>query len=266
MDPPSGGDGRPGREPEPLQAIECREVVKHLGGNPVLNGLTCQVPAGRVTAIVGPAGSGKTTLLHHFVGLMSPDGGEVRVGGANLADLDPGQLLALRRRIGTVFQEGALFSGMTIYDNVAFPLRRVARLPEAEVREAVSALLAGGDLADCARLRPDQVSVGIRKRAAIARALALQPEILLVDDPGDSWGAMWDALFYSRLWNLGEELRATAVIVSHELQGVIDVADHLVVVNHGRVVEAGARDRIEASQEPLVKHLLERARLGPPPA
>ena len=251
--PPDTGDGG---DRQPRAAIECLDVSKALDGRAVLSSVSCSLPAGRVTAIVGSANAGKTVLMNHFVGLHRPDSGEVRVGGLNLARLDPSRLLQVRRRIGVVFQEAALFSGLTVFDNVAFPLRHLARLPEREVRTVVTALLQEVDLVAVSGLHPERLSGGMRKRAAIARALALEPEILLVDEPSGSWEAVGEALFYSRLWNLRRSRSSTVVLASQDLPAVMEVSHHLLVMDSGSVLIEGSPDAVRACPEPAVQRML----------
>src|SRR5205814_6544496 len=163
--------------------IEVEELYKAYEGNQVLEGVTCQIPTGKISVVMGPSGTGKSVLLRHVVGLLYPDSGDIRVAGKSVPRLSEDELLELRRNVGMLFQDGALFSSMNLYDNVAFPLRQHTKKSEKEIREIVMQRLEEVGLSEAVTKMPNELSGGMRKRAGFARALVLEPELLLFDEP-----------------------------------------------------------------------------------
>ena len=163
--------------------IEIEDLHKAFEGNKVLDGITCQIPAGKISVVMGPSGTGKSVLLRHVVGLLYPDKGDVRVASKSVPSLNEEELLELRRNVGMLFQDGALFSSMNLYDNVAFPLRQHTKKSEREIKEVVMQRLEEVGLTEAVKKMPNELSGGMRKRAGFARALVLEPEILLFDEP-----------------------------------------------------------------------------------
>src|SRR5207244_9826575 len=163
--------------------VEVEDLHKGFDGNQVLDGVTCQIPAGKISVVMGPSGTGKSVLLRHVVGLLYPDKGDVRVAGKSVPHLNEDELLELRRGIGMLFQDGALFSSMNLYDNVAFPLRQHTRKGEQAIRDIVMEHLQEVGLAGAEKRMPNELSGGMRKRAGFARALVMEPNILLFDEP-----------------------------------------------------------------------------------
>jgi phospholipid/cholesterol/gamma-HCH transport system ATP-binding protein len=246
-----------------MSVIECVAVEKAFGDNRVLAGVDCQVQRGRITVIMGPSGTGKSVLLRHFVGLLRPDRGDVLVEGRSVPGLSEEDLLAMRRDMGMLFQDGALFSSMSLFDNVAFPLRQHTRLTEREVREIVMARLAEVGLAGAEKRMPNELSGGMRKRAGFARALVLEPSILLFDEPDSGLDPVRTALLCELIREIQRRYACTAVVISHDTKAVFEVADDVVLLHGGRVVEQGTKEQLRASTHPFTRQFIRGAIDGP---
>jgi phospholipid/cholesterol/gamma-HCH transport system ATP-binding protein len=227
--------------------IRCLGVKRAFGSHRVLNGVSCEIPEGEVSVITGPSGAGKSVLLRHFVGLLMPDSGDVIVDGRHVPRLRERELLELRRRMGMLFQEGALFSSMSLYDNVAFPLRRQTRKPEREIREIVMSRLGEVGLAGAEGKLPNELSGDLRARAGFARTLVLEPEILLFDEPDAGLDPDRAALLCEMIRETQRRYRSTAVVIGHHTRAALAVADHVVLMHNGRVVAEGSREQIRES-------------------
>jgi phospholipid/cholesterol/gamma-HCH transport system ATP-binding protein len=247
----------------PMSVIECVAVEKAFGDNRVLAGVDCQVQRGRITVIMGPSGTGKSVLLRHFVGLLRPDRGDVLVEGRSVPGLSEEDLLAMRRDMGMLFQDGALFSSMSLFDNVAFPLRQHTRMSQREVREVVMARLAEVGLAGAEKRMPNELSGGMRKRAGFARALVLEPSILLFDEPDSGLDPVRTALLCELIREIQRRYACTAVVISHDTKAVFEVADNVVLLHGGRVVEQGTKEQLRASTHPFTRQFIRGAIDGP---
>ena len=243
--------------------IECEGVKKAFGGTKVLDGITCTIPADLITVIMGPSGTGKSVLLRHFVGLLQPDAGDVRVNGQSVPKLNEEELLALRRGMGMLFQDGALFSSMNLFDNVAFPLRQHTKKSEKEVREVVMTRLKEVGLAGAEKKMPNELSGGMRKRAGFARALVMEPKILLFDEPDSGLDPVRTALLCELIKDIQRKYSATAIIISHDTKAVFEVADHVVLLHSGKVVDQGPKDEIKNSSKDFTKQFIRGAIHGP---
>jgi len=231
--------------------IRCIDVAKAFGPNRVLDGVTCDVPDGEITVVMGPSGTGKSVLLRHFVGLLRPDRGDVLVEGRSVPGMGEEELLRLRRDMGMLFQDGALFSSMNLYDNVAFPLRQHTRKSEREIRGIVMERLREVGLGGAERRMPNELSGGMRKRAGFARALVLRPRILLFDEPDSGLDPVRTALLCGLIREIQRRYASTAVIISHDTKAVFEVADNVILLHGGRVVEQGPRERLEKLGRPV---------------
>jgi phospholipid/cholesterol/gamma-HCH transport system ATP-binding protein len=249
--------------PSELTAIRCRGLRKAFGRQVVLDGIDCDLPRGRISVIMGPSGTGKSVLLRHFVGLLQPDAGEVLVDGLDVAHLRERQLLAMRRNMGMLFQDGALFSSMNLYDNVAFPLRQHTRKSESEIREIVTTRLREVGLAGSEEKMPSQLSGGMSKRAGFARALVLEPKILLFDEPDSGLDPVRTALLCDLIKQVQRDHGCTAVVISHDIRACFNIADHLVLLHGGHVIEQGSREQIRRSEVPFTRQFNEGAVEGP---
>ena len=243
--------------------IEINAVVKSFGSHTVLDGVTASIPRGEITVIMGPSGTGKSVLLRHIVGLLLPDSGDVVVEGKSVPHLDEEELLELRRNIGMLFQDGALFSSMNLYDNVAFPLRQHTRKSEPEIREIVMARLDEVGLAGAEKKMPGELSGGMRKRAGFARALVMEPKILLFDEPDSGLDPVRTALLCDLIKEIQRKYDATAVVISHDIKAVFEIADDIVLLHGGKVVEQGTKEALKNSGNQFTSQFLQGAVAGP---
>jgi phospholipid/cholesterol/gamma-HCH transport system ATP-binding protein len=255
---------RPSAVPQPPSAvISCRGVEKAFDDNKVLDGVDCDLPRSRITVIMGPSGTGKSVLLRHLVGLLRPDRGDVIVDGLSVPDLGEQELLALRRSMGMLFQDGALFSSMNLFDNVAFPLRQHTRKSEGEIRDIVMSRLTEVGLAGAEQRMPNELSGGMRKRAGFARALVLEPGILLFDEPDSGLDPVRTALLCELIKDIQRRHQCSAVIISHDTQAVFDIADYVVLLHGGRVVEQGTKTEVRNSPNEFTRQFILGAVQGP---
>ena len=236
--------------------IKIERLVKSFGGQQVLRGLDLEVATGSITVIIGRSGGGKSVLLRHLIGLLRPDGGRVLVNGADVTRLGGRALDEVRRRYGVVFQGGALFDSMTCAANVAFPLRENLRLPAAEVATRVEASLVQVGLEGMGSKYPAEVSGGMRKRVAIARALVTEPEIVFFDEPTTGLDPILVNTIHHLVLNLHRKLRFTAVMVSHEIPEIFEIADAVAMLHDGRIVEVGPPGVIQASPNRVVRQFI----------
>jgi phospholipid/cholesterol/gamma-HCH transport system ATP-binding protein len=246
-----------------LLAIEARELYKAFGPNRVLEGLNLKIPEGAISVILGPSGTGKSVCLNHVLGLVRPDSGDVLIRGRSLSKMSHAELLAQRRDIGVMFQDGALFSTMNVYDNVAFPLREHTDFGEGEVHELVIDQLQSVGLADAGDRMPNQLSGGMRKRAGLARALVMNPSIVLCDEPDSGLDPVRTALLGDLLVERHAVHGGTMVVVTHNILLARAVADHISVIWRGKVLEDGITAQILASDSEFIQQFLAGAAEGP---
>src|SRR5919201_803500 len=212
---------------------------------------------------MGPSGTGKSVLLRHFVGLLQPDYGDVIVDGKHVPQLNEDQLLALRRNMGMLFQDGALFSSMNLFDNVAFPLRQHTKKSEKDIRDVVMERLKEVGLAGAEKKMPNELSGGMRKRAGFARALVLEPKILLFDEPDSGLDPVRTALLCELIKEIQRRYRSTAVVISHDIKAVFEIADDIVLLHGGKVVEQGRKEDLQRSSNEFTKQFLKGEIEGP---
>src|SRR6266566_678391 len=243
--------------------VEVEDLHKGFDGNQLLDGVTCQIPAGKISVVMGPSGTGKSVLLRHVVGLLYPDKGDVRVAGRSVPHLNEEELLELRRNVGMLFQDGALFSSMNLYDNVAFPLRQHTKKSEREIKEIVMARLDEVGLAGAEERMPNELSGGMRKRAGFARALVLEPKILLCDEPDSGLDPVRTALLCQLIKEVQRRHNCSAVIISHDIKAVFEIADYVILLHKGRVVEQGDKELLRHSGNGFTRQFLEGAVRGP---
>ncbi|WP_354700215.1 ABC transporter [Paraconexibacter sp. AEG42_29] len=245
-----------GQIDEQLLAIETRGLHKAFGTNRILRGADITIPEGLISVVLGPSGTGKSVLLQHVTGLLRPDAGEVLIRGRRLSQMSRSQLLALRTEIGVMFQDGALFSAMNIYDNVAFPLRRHTDLPDKVVAEIVHGHLANVGLTSAANRMPNELSGGMRKRAGLARALVLEPSIIICDEPDSGLDPVRTALLGELLVDQHQAMGGAMVVVTHNIALTKRIAEHITVLWQGKVLLSGMRDDVLGSDEPFVQQFL----------
>jgi phospholipid/cholesterol/gamma-HCH transport system ATP-binding protein len=246
-----------------LLAIETRDLHKSFGPNEVLSGVDLKVPEGVISVILGPSGTGKSVLLKHIIGLLSPDAGDVLIRGRPLSGMSRSQVLSLRREIGVMFQDGALFSTMNVFDNTAFPLRQHSDLNEGEIRDVVLERLSGVGLSDALDRLPAQLSGGMRKRAGLARALVLEPSIVLCDEPDSGLDPVRTALLGDVLVDQHAQYGGTMIVVTHNVALAQRISDHVSILWQGRVLESGLSEQVFASPTPFVKQFLAGDSVGP---
>jgi phospholipid/cholesterol/gamma-HCH transport system ATP-binding protein len=236
--------------------IKVSGLRKSFHGHAVLNGIDLEVPAGSITIIIGRSGGGKSVFLKHLLGLLRPDSGHIEVDGLDVTRLRGRALDEVRKRYGVVFQGGALFDSMTCRDNVAFPLREKLRLSTAEIRAQVDMALERVGLAGIGNKYPEEVSGGMRKRVAIARALVTGPEIVFFDEPTTGLDPVLVNTIHRLILELHRRSKFTAVMVSHEIPEIFEIADRVGMLHEGRIVEQGPPAAIQESANPIVRQFI----------
>jgi phospholipid/cholesterol/gamma-HCH transport system ATP-binding protein len=244
-------------------AIEFVDVHKSFGRNHVLRGLNMEIPEGQVSMIIGPSGTGKSVCIKHIVGLLYPDEGDVVVHGESIPSLPDAELFELRKKFGVLFQDGALFGSMNLYDNVAFPLRQHTEKSEEEIAEIVNRRLREVGLIGAGTKMPNELSGGMRKRAGFARALVLDPEIVLFDEPDSGLDPVRTALLCELIKEVHAENGGTYVVITHDIMSARRVAEHISVLWKGRIVESGPAAELFASENPFVRQFLSGESQGP---
>lgn len=243
--------------------IELINIHKSFGAQTVLNGLNLKVPAGKITAIIGPSGEGKSVLLKHMIGLLSPDQGDVLVEGTSIVGLRHSQLNLVREKFAMVFQNAALFDSMTVYENIAFPLEEKTSLNRTEINVQVETALQEVGLKNVNHKYPDELSGGMKKRVGIARALLLKPEIVLFDEPTTGLDPVIRRAIHQLIKQTQEKFGFTAVIVSHDIPDIFEVAHHVAMLYQGEILQFGTSEEIQGSQHPVVKQFISGSLDGP---
>jgi phospholipid/cholesterol/gamma-HCH transport system ATP-binding protein len=236
--------------------IKVEGLRKSFRDQPVLRGVDLEVPDGSITAIIGRSGGGKSVFLKHLLGLLRPDAGRVIVDGVDLTELSSRAIDRVRERYGVVFQGGALFDSLTCAQNIAFPLREKTRLRRAEIASRVATALAQVDLGDVGGKYPEEISGGMRKRVAIARALVTEPRIVFFDEPTTGLDPILVNSIHRLIVELHRRHRFTAVMVSHEIPGVFEVAHTVAMLHDGRIVEVGPAAAVQASSNAIVQQFI----------
>ncbi len=244
-------------------SIRCIDVYKRLGRVPVLNGLNVAFPDDTITVVLGPSGTGKSVLIKHLIGLMFPDKGDVIVHGQSVPKLTMPDLLELRRKIGVLFQDGALFGSMNVFDNVAFPLRQHTDFSEAKIAKRVTERLNDVGLADAIDSAPSQLSGGMRKRAGFARALVMEPDIVIFDEPDSGLDPVRTALLCDLIQEMHAIHKGTYIVVTHNIASARQIGEYIAVLWRGRIVEAGDAERMFSSENAFVRQFLSGSAEGP---
>jgi phospholipid/cholesterol/gamma-HCH transport system ATP-binding protein len=230
--------------------VEIRDVKYAVGGRAVFSGLDMEIPRGKVTAVMGPSGTGKTTLLRLITGQVHASGGTILVAGQDLAKLRRAQLYELRQRMGMLFQNGALLTDLSVFENVAFPLREHTDLPERLIRQLVLTKLQAVGLRGAASLAPSELSGGMVRRVALARAIVMDPEILIYDEPFVGLDPISMGVILRLIRRLNDVLGLTSIVVSHDVKEISSVADAVFLLSGGKVVARGTpREMKENSSE-----------------
>jgi phospholipid/cholesterol/gamma-HCH transport system ATP-binding protein len=244
-------------------AIEFVDVHKSFGRNHVLRGLNMSLPDNQISMILGPSGTGKSVCIKHIVGLLYPDEGDVIVQGQSIPSLPDAELFELRKKFGVLFQDGALFGSMNLYDNVAFPLRQHTEKGEDEIAEIVNSRLREVGLGEANEKMPNELSGGMRKRAGFARALVLEPDIVLFDEPDSGLDPVRTALLCELIKEIHAENGGCYVVITHDIMSARRVAEHISVLWKGRIVESGPAEELFASENPFVRQFLSGESAGP---
>ena len=247
-------------------AVDLRGVVfGYDRRNPVLKGIDMTIPRGKLVAIMGTSGSGKTTILRLIGGQLRPQAGEIIVSGKEVTRLEREELFALRRRIGMLFQFGALFTDMTVFENVAFPLRENTELPDDLIRDLVLMKLNAVGLRGTARLRPSELSGGMARRVALARAIALDPMLVMYDEPFAGLDPISLGVVGQLIRKLNDALGITSVVVTHDIYESLKIVDYIYFVADGRIIAQGTSDEVRGSADPYVRQFVDGAPDGPVP-
>jgi len=231
-------------------------VRRSFGEQEVLRGLDLEIATGEILVVIGRSGGGKSVLLKHLIGLLRPDSGHIFVDDIDITRLGRNALDRIRERYGVVFQGGALFDSMSVYDNVAFPLREKTRLRTAEIRQRVGEKLAQVGLEGMGAKNPAEISGGMRKRVAIARALVTEPEIVFFDEPTTGLDPILVNTIHHLIVELHRKFRFTAIVVSHEIPEIFQIADRVAMLHDGVIVDSGTPGAIQASPNPIVQHFI----------
>ncbi|MHA6793046.1 ABC transporter ATP-binding protein [Pseudonocardia bannensis] len=247
----------------PAHSIQVKNLHKKFGSFEVLRGLNLEFADNAVTTILGPSGTGKSVLIKHLVGLLEPDQGEVLIFGQDIWRISERERYELRKRFGVLFQDGALFGSMNIYDNTAFPLRKHTDKSEDEIEDIVLARLREVGLEKALTKFPNEVSGGMRKRAGFARALVMNPDIVLFDEPDSGLDPVRTSLLNDLILEVHRQHRGTYMLVTHDIRTARKVSDYVGLIWKGQVVHYGEAEEAFASDDPFVRQFLSGDSAGP---
>jgi phospholipid/cholesterol/gamma-HCH transport system ATP-binding protein len=247
----------------PEVEISIKGLTKSFGPQTVLEDITCDIPKGKITLMLGPSGTGKSVFLKHLVGLLKPDRGEIWIGDKNVPALNEKELYEVRRKFGVLFQDGALFGSMNIYDNVAFPLREHTKKKEGDIKSIVEEKLHMVGLTGAEHKLPGEISGGMKKRAGLARALVLDPEIVLFDEPDSGLDPVRTAFLNELTMDLNNQLKATFIVVTHDIATAKQVADFIGMLYRRNLVKFGPAKEMFTSDIPVVRQFLAGDTEGP---
>jgi len=243
--------------------IKLVNLRKSFRNQVVLDGLDLEIEAGKTTVIIGRSGGGKSVLLKHIIGLIRPDEGQVLIDGTDIATLKDRDLNEIRKKFGMLFQEAALFDSMTVGENVAFPLREHTRMTEAEVRATVADRLRAVGLTGVEQKMPSEVSGGMRKRVGLARAIALQPQIVLFDEPTTGRDPVMTEAINRLIVETQKRFNLTCVVISHDIQSIFEVGHKIAMLHEGKIIQYGTPDEFRVSQNPVIVQFLSGSIEGP---
>jgi len=243
---------------QPMDSIiEVRDLVKKFDGRAVLNGVNVGIPRGKITVIMGGSGCGKSTFLRHLIGLHQPTSGDILFEGKNIAKMDRNGMDGVRRSFGMMFQGSALFNSMTVGENVAVPLREHTPLDESTIKIIVKIKLELVGLTGFEHFYPHQISGGMKKRVALARAIALDPKIVFYDEPGAGLDPITASMIDQLILDLSRKLNMTSVVVTHEMKSAFRIADQVIMLHKGKVLEVGSAQQIQNSSNAYVRQFIE---------
>jgi phospholipid/cholesterol/gamma-HCH transport system ATP-binding protein len=240
--------------------IEFRKITKSFGPRTILKDLDLKIPEGKIVFILGMSGTGKSVLLKNIVGLLKPDSGELMVDGWPVHQLSEKEMMEVRKVCGMVFQQPALFDALTVFENVAYGLRRHFKLSEHEIKERVSESLRLVGLSKVEHKKSHELSYGMKKRVSLARTVALRPKILLFDEPTTGLDPISTNRVNELILDLSKNLGTTSLVVSHDMESALKVADHIVVLDKGCLLTQGSPEEMKASPLPLIQDFLSEVR------
>ncbi|MBI3315553.1 MAG: ABC transporter ATP-binding protein [Candidatus Omnitrophica bacterium] len=243
--------------------IRVKDLVKNYGGRRILDGISLDIYEGETLVVMGGSGCGKSTFLRHLIGSLRPDSGEVWMFGKNIAEASEEAMEGIRKKFGMLFQSGALFDSMTVGENVALPLREHAKLDESIVRIIVKMKLELVGLRGFENLMPSQLSGGMKKRVGLARAIVMDPKIVFYDEPTAGLDPVMTGVVDKLTMDLTKKLQITSVVVTHDMNSVFRIADRIVMLHQGRIVEIGTPAQIRNSKNPLIQQFITGEAEGP---
>ena len=236
--------------------IQLKGVEKTLGGQPVLRGVDLDIPKGDITTIIGPSGEGKSVLLKHIIGLMRPDRGQVLVAGVDLAKIHAHELNEIRKKFAMLFQSAALFDSLNVFDNVAFPLREKRLVSENDIQRYVPEMLERVGLGKMGHKFPSELSGGMKKRAGLARALVMGPEIILFDEPTTGLDPLMAHAIHDLILAMHKAFGFTAIMVSHEIPKIFPISDWVAMLKNGRILAMARSAEFQRLSDPLVQEFI----------
>jgi phospholipid/cholesterol/gamma-HCH transport system ATP-binding protein len=243
--------------------ISLQHLYKSFDGRQVLRDLSIDIERGESLVIVGGSGSGKSVTLKHVIGLLQPDRGRVFIDGSDMTNMSDVELNQFRRRFGMAFQEGALFDSMSVFENIAFPLRRHTKMTEQQIRERVEECLEDVHLHGVDKKRPSELSGGMRRRVGFARAISLKPEILLFDEPTTGLDPVISDVVAELINEMDQKLGTTTVTITHDMKVAFKIADRVAMLYNGSIIEQGTPEEFQRSKNPIVEQFIEGRAEGP---
>ncbi len=233
--------------------IKVEKLTKRIDEQLILDAISFEIKDGEIVAIMGRSGTGKSVLLKHLIGLMKPTSGSVMIDSVDIASLPERELLVIRKKIGYLFQEGALYDFMDVFDNVAFPLKEHTSMKPAEIEARVREVLSMVDLQDVEEKMPSELSGGMKKRVSLARAIVLKPKILFCDEPTSGLDPLRSKDISDLIRHISKQIKCTTVITSHDIKNSFRLADRLILLDEGHIIIMGTKDEVKRSAEPFVQ-------------